>query len=148
MANRKRRKRGARNTAAATGPACLQASRQTKEPKQTRAPAGQHDLPPEGADAEDLEAVHTEAIERYETGLGQGPPKPAPTPTTTCAFSPRRRRNGTAPPCASARDEQRPILTVNKCPQFVRQVTGDIRQLRPSIHVVPVDERANEMVSL
>ena len=50
--------------------------------------------------------------------------------------------------CTSRRDEQRPILTVNKCPQFVRQVTGDIRQLRPAIHVVPVDEKANDTLAV
>ena len=44
-------------------------------------------------------------------------------------------------------DKNRPVLTVNKVPQFIRQVTGDIRQLRPSIHVVPIDEKADEMVS-
>ena len=46
----------------------------------------------------------------------------------------------------NAGTSNRPILTVNKVPQFVRQVTGDIRQLRPSIHVVPIDEKADDMV--
>lgn len=35
--------------------------------------------------------------------------------------------------------EERPILTVNRLPQFVHQVTGDMRQLRPAIKPVPVD---------
>jgi len=43
--------------------------------------------------------------------------------------------------------EGRPILTVNKCPQFVRQVTGDIRQLRPAVKVVPVDDAADKDVA-
>ena len=43
--------------------------------------------------------------------------------------------------------EQRPILTINKCPQFVRQVTGDIRQMRPAIKVVPVDEMADKDIA-
>lgn len=38
----------------------------------------------------------------------------------------------------------RPILTVNRIPQFVRQVTGDIRMMRPSIKCVPVDSRGDK----
>lgn len=40
--------------------------------------------------------------------------------------------------------DQAPILTINRIPQFVRQVTGDIRQGRPSIKVVPVDDGGDE----
>jgi hypothetical protein len=43
----------------------------------------------------------------------------------------------------TARDG-RPCLTVNRVPQFVRQVTGDIRQMRPSIKCVPVDNRGDK----
>lgn len=39
--------------------------------------------------------------------------------------------------------EFRPVLTINRIPQFVRQVTGDIRMMRPSIRVVPVDSRGD-----
>jgi hypothetical protein len=38
----------------------------------------------------------------------------------------------------------RPALTINKVPQFVRQVTGDIRMSRPGIKVVPVDDMADK----
>jgi hypothetical protein len=38
----------------------------------------------------------------------------------------------------------RPTLTINRIPQFVRQVTGDIRMMRPSIKVVPVDSRGDQ----
>lgn len=38
----------------------------------------------------------------------------------------------------------RPVLTINRLPQFVRQVTGDIRQMRPSIKCVPVDNRGDK----
>ncbi len=41
-------------------------------------------------------------------------------------------------------DDKTPCLTVNRIPQFVRQVTGDIRQGRPSIKVVPVDDGGDE----
>lgn len=37
----------------------------------------------------------------------------------------------------------RPTLVVNKLPQFVRQVTGDQRKMRPAIEVVPVDSKAD-----
>jgi hypothetical protein len=45
------------------------------------------------------------------------------------------------------RDEARPCLTVNQIPQFVNQVTGDIRQMKPSIKVVPVDDAADPQVA-
>jgi hypothetical protein len=37
----------------------------------------------------------------------------------------------------------RPCLTINGIPQFIRQVTGDMRQMRPSIKVNPVDSRGD-----
>ena len=37
----------------------------------------------------------------------------------------------------------RPILTINRLPQFVRQVTNDIRQADLSIKVSPVDDRSD-----
>lgn len=39
--------------------------------------------------------------------------------------------------------DERPCLTVNKLPQFVRQVTNDQRQNRPSIKVNPCDNKAD-----
>ncbi len=39
--------------------------------------------------------------------------------------------------------DQRPCLTVNRIPQFVRQITNDQRQNRPSIKVNPVDDAAD-----
>lgn len=38
----------------------------------------------------------------------------------------------------------RPCLTINRLPQFIRQITNDQRQNRPSIKVYPVDEKADE----
>lgn len=44
----------------------------------------------------------------------------------------------------NARDiDNRPSLTINRIPQFVRQVTNDQRQNRPSIKVSPVDDKAD-----
>lgn len=39
--------------------------------------------------------------------------------------------------------DQRPCLTINKLPQFVRQITNDQRQNRPSIKVNPCDSKAD-----
>lgn len=44
-------------------------------------------------------------------------------------------------------DDFRPCHTVNQLPQFIHQVTGDIRQMKPSIKVVPVDDQADEKVA-
>lgn len=40
-------------------------------------------------------------------------------------------------------EEGRPALTLNRIPTFVRQVTNDIRLMRPSIRVVPVDSQGD-----
>jgi len=40
-------------------------------------------------------------------------------------------------------DEGRPALTLNQLPTFVRQVTNDIRMMRPAIKVVPVDSNGD-----
>ena len=40
--------------------------------------------------------------------------------------------------------EQRPCLTINKMPAFIRQVVNDSRQNRPSIKVHPVDDMADK----
>src|SRR5690606_3912250 len=42
------------------------------------------------------------------------------------------------------RAEGRPILTINRIPQFIRQVTGDMRLSKPSIKVLPVDSGADK----
>jgi hypothetical protein len=43
--------------------------------------------------------------------------------------------------------EGRPVLQINQLPQFVHQITGDIRQMRPAIKVVPVDSQADEKIA-
>ena len=37
----------------------------------------------------------------------------------------------------------RPCLTINRLPQFIRQITGKMRQLRPAIKCIPVDSRGD-----
>lgn len=39
--------------------------------------------------------------------------------------------------------KKRPCLTINRLPQFIRQITNDIRQNRPAIKVSPVDDKAD-----
>lgn len=41
----------------------------------------------------------------------------------------------------------RPVLTINRMPQFVRQVLGDIRQNRPAIRVGPSDDQADQDIA-
>lgn len=43
--------------------------------------------------------------------------------------------------------ERRPCLTINKHPAFLRQITNDQRQNRPSIHVHPVDDGADVKIA-
>ena len=38
----------------------------------------------------------------------------------------------------------RPCLVINRLPQFIRQITNDQRQNRPSIKVYPVDDKADQ----
>lgn len=45
----------------------------------------------------------------------------------------------------SAREaENRPCLTINRLPQFARQVTGDIRAMNPAINILPGDDNATD----
>jgi hypothetical protein len=37
----------------------------------------------------------------------------------------------------------RPVITINRMPQFIRQVTGDIRINRPAVKVRPVDDKSD-----
>lgn len=41
----------------------------------------------------------------------------------------------------------RPVLTINKLPQHINQVTGEQRQNRPSIKVLPVDDKSDVEVA-
>lgn len=41
----------------------------------------------------------------------------------------------------------RPVLTINKLPQHLNQVTNEQRQNRPSIKIIPVDDKGDEEVA-
>jgi hypothetical protein len=99
------------------------------------------------ADADDLDAVHREAMERYEAGWEKDRDNQARA-FEDLRFLSEEDAQWDARALSERRTANRPILTVNKCPQFVRQVTGDIRQLRPAIHVVPIDENATDQVAV
>lgn len=43
--------------------------------------------------------------------------------------------------------QKRPFLTINRLPQQVRQVTGDLRQNRPAVKVRPVDSKGDPEVA-
>lgn len=45
---------------------------------------------------------------------------------------------------ADRKAKGRPIITINQMPQFVRQVSGDIRQSQPAIECYPVDDDTDE----
>lgn len=45
------------------------------------------------------------------------------------------------------REQSRPCMTINRLPQFVRQVTGDIRQNKPAIKVRPHGGGADKQVA-
>jgi hypothetical protein len=44
-------------------------------------------------------------------------------------------------------DDGRPVLTFNRMGQFVRQVTGNMRKMRPAIKVVPTHAGADEAIA-
>ena len=143
MAFRRRRKRARKEAASVTDKTVTKDEEPTQD---ERVPAGQQDLPPEGADAEDLDAVHDEAVERYECAWDKDRQNQHDA-YDDLRFLAEEEAQWDGAALRDRRDSNRPVLTVNKCPQFIRQVTGDIRQLRPSIHVVPIDEKADNMVS-
>jgi hypothetical protein len=41
----------------------------------------------------------------------------------------------------------RPTLTINRLPQFVKQITGEMRQNKPSIKVLPVDDQTDPQLA-
>ena len=45
---------------------------------------------------------------------------------------------------AKRENDNRPCLRINKLPQFVDRVQGDMRQARPAIKLRPVDDHADE----
>ena len=40
--------------------------------------------------------------------------------------------------------DNKPCLTLNRLPQFVRQVTGDIRRMNPALNIIPANQEASK----
>ncbi len=55
--------------------------------------------------------------------------------------------NSRASPAGGAGTAARPVLTINKLPQHIRQITNDMRQNRPAGKVIPVDDKADVKVA-
>jgi len=93
----------------------------------------------------DKDDVHAEAMDRYEAGWNRD------RKNQDLAYEDLNFLAGEgqwdAKSLQARKQEDRPVLIVNKTPQFVRQVTGDIRQLRPAVKVVPVDDAASKDVA-
>ena len=89
----------------------------------------------------DWQKVHEEALLEYERDYAkeQGNIEEA---YQDLKFR-RGRQDDQWSPEALEQRKNRPCLVINKLPQFIRQVTGDMRQSRPSIKVVPVDSGAD-----
>ncbi|WP_425991367.1 portal protein [Afipia sp. DC4300-2b1] len=95
----------------------------------------------EPTQSEAWEAVHKEALLEYERDYERE------RNNIDEAYEDLRFRRGNksdqwTPEALEAR-KGRPCHVVNKLPQFIRQVTGDMRQTRPGIKVVPVDSGAD-----
>jgi hypothetical protein len=89
----------------------------------------------------DWDEVHRQALEEYQRDYERE------RHNIDDAYEDLRFRRGRLEdqwdPLALQARKGRPCHVVNKLPQFVRQVTGDMRQSRPGIKVVPVDSGAD-----
>lgn len=88
---------------------------------------------------DDDAAICKQALERYARWVERE------RENTEAAYEDLKFRAGEQWPkeaCDARKD--RPMLTINRIPQFIRQVTGDMRQMRPSIKTVPVDSRGDK----
>lgn len=95
----------------------------------------------ETASKSDWPKIHANALLEYDRGYQRE------RNNMDEAYEDLRFRRGTlqdqwTPEALEAR-KGRPCHVVNKLPQFIRQVTGDMRQMRPSVKVVPVDSGAD-----
>ena len=83
---------------------------------------------------------HRAALKRYDVGVEYE------RDNLHAAMDDLRFRAGDQWPAASRLEreqEGRPVLTINRTGQFVRQVTGDIRQTRPAIKVRGADDQSD-----
>lgn len=89
----------------------------------------------------DWEAVHAQAMEEYERDYQRE------RDNIDAAYDDLKFRRGLPedqwePEALKAR-KGRPAHVINEIPQYIRQVTGDLRQAKPGIKVVPVDDKSD-----
>lgn len=89
----------------------------------------------------DWEEVHKNALEEYERDYAKERTN-IDEAYEDLKFRRGRQSDQWTPDALEIR-QGRPCHVVNKLPQFVRQVTGDMRRKRPGIKVVPVDSGAD-----
>ena len=93
----------------------------------------------ERSDQTDPDDVHALALKRWQAGYERD------RDNIDAAYEDLEFLEGNQWPAEAItirQSEDRPIQTFNRMPQFVRQITGDMRLARPSIKVVPVDSGA------
>jgi hypothetical protein len=95
---------------------------------------------------DDGDDLHAEALKQYERGFNRDR-KNMDEAYFDLRFAADEKAQWDAKAYADRTGQGRPIITVNKVPQFVRQVTGDMRQMRPAIKCVPADDRASSEVA-
>lgn len=100
---------------------------------------------PAKPEAKDTDDVHAEALKQYERGYNRDRDNQSAAYDDLKFLADENQWDEKARKEREA--EGRPILVVNKCSQFVRQVTGDMRQLRPAIKVTPIDEAGDDDVA-
>lgn len=90
--------------------------------------------------ATSLKAAHRLALDRYDRGVA------ADRSNIEEGYSDLHFLSGDQWPedaKVERADEGRPILTINRLPQFVKQITGDIRMSKPGMKAVAVDDTSD-----
>jgi hypothetical protein len=107
----------------------------------TTAPKDEEDVKESDEDIQDDKALLKEALERYDAAYERD------RENILEGYEDLRflaGENQWEEKAKAIRDEEgRPCLTINSLPTYVRQITGDIRQMRPSIKCLPADDDAD-----
>lgn len=91
--------------------------------------------------SEDMKKIHVKALERYEECLAYWSDQ-RNMQLDDLRFGPMGKQWPDAVVTQRLRDS-RPMLTINRLPQFVRQVVNDARLNKPTIRCRPVDSKAD-----
>lgn len=101
---------------------------------------------PKAKPKKDDDDLHATALKQYERGFNKDR-KNIDEAYFDLRFSAEDKSQWDEKAYADRSGQGRPIITVDKTRQFIRQVTGDMRQLRPAIKCVPVDDLGDEDVA-